>query len=85
MSSQSELGQTGRSNVRRWSIRRKLIAAAAILALSLTTAATPALGAAPGSCQVNAPTTFKGMITNADRLAAAERAAADRALSLIHI
>ena len=79
VSVQSGPGQTGRSNLHRWYIRRRIFAAAAIVALSLTTLATPALGAAPGSCQVNAPTTFKGTITNADRLAAAERAAADRA------
>jgi FtsP/CotA-like multicopper oxidase with cupredoxin domain len=60
---------------------RRLFSVAAILALSLTTASPVPEAAARSTqlCQVAAPTTFKGTITNADRLAAAKRAAADRA------
>jgi FtsP/CotA-like multicopper oxidase with cupredoxin domain len=61
-------------------MRRSLFSAAAILVLSLTTASTPTLAkSSPDLCPVAAPTIHKGIITNADRLAAAQRAAAARA------
>jgi FtsP/CotA-like multicopper oxidase with cupredoxin domain len=70
----------GPVRARRWRIRKRVLAAAAALVLSLPTLTSPVVAAAgPAACQVGAPVTFKGIITNADRLAAAQRAAAARA------
>ena len=58
----------------------RLLSAVAILVLSLSALTTPIVSArSSGFCQVAAPTTFKGTVTNADRLAAAQRAASARA------
>jgi hypothetical protein len=64
----------------RGTVGTRLLSTVAILVLSLTALTTPIVSArSSGFCQVAAPTTFKGTVTNADRLAAAQRAAAGRA------
>ena len=55
------------------------VAAILVLSVAMASPAVPAVAAGPTLCAVPAPTTFQGTITNADRLAAAERAAAARA------
>jgi FtsP/CotA-like multicopper oxidase with cupredoxin domain len=74
------LGQGGLSIGRHSALRQRLFSVAAILVLAMTAATTSIVAAArPQLCQVAAPTIHQGTITNADRLAAAERAAAARA------
>ena len=55
------------------------VAAILVLSVALASPAIPAVAAGPTLCATPSPTTFQGTITNADRLAAAERAAAARA------
>ena len=55
------------------------LATAVITALAFALPASQVAAASPSLCSVGSPTTFQGTITNADRLAAAERAAAARA------
>ena len=71
--------QWGRSSAGRSRILRKALTTAAALALVLTTGAMPTVAANSPRCHVAAPTIHQGTITNADRLEAAKRAAADRA------
>ena len=74
------LGLRARFTGHRSVLRRRVFSVAAVLVLSLTTGATSTL-ATTGQvlCQVAAPTIHQGPITNGDRLAAAQRAAAARA------
>ncbi len=70
-----------RSDSQRVTTPQKLFRTAAILvtALAMATPIVPAAAASPDLCTVAAPTIHQGTITNADRLAAAQRAAAARA------
>ncbi|HEX7497734.1 MAG TPA: fibronectin type III domain-containing protein, partial [Candidatus Limnocylindrales bacterium] len=61
------------------------IAAILVTVLAMSAPAVQTAAASPALCSVPSPTTFQGKITNADRLAAAQRAAAARAACTVEL